>query len=81
VQDNEASDGEPGSDPPSDEAENLDEKQEEDEDDEDDYEEDEINERPAKRPRHGGFIIDEAGTALEASLKSLKIVLFECIVE
>ena len=47
-QDNEVSEAESGSDPPSDEAEDLDEEE---------YEE----LRPAKRPRHGGFIIEEAG--------------------
>ena len=46
---NEASAGESGSDPPSDEAEDLDEEEE--------FE----DLRPAKRPRHGGFIIEEAG--------------------
>ena len=45
------SDGGPGSDPPSDEAEDL------DDDEEGDYEE----LRPPKRPKHGGFIIEEAG--------------------
>jgi len=50
-QENEGSGGESGSDPPSDEAEDLDDEEEEE------YE----DLRPAKRPRHGGFIIEEAG--------------------
>nr|CAB3266712.1 transcription elongation factor SPT5 [Phallusia mammillata] len=59
VDDADASDGEPGSDPPSDEAENLDDKHEEDEE-ESEEEEFEEPHRAAKRQKVSGFIIDEA---------------------
>ncbi|CAK8694828.1 transcription elongation factor SPT5-like isoform X2 [Clavelina lepadiformis] len=58
VDDRDASDGEPGSDPPSDEAEDLDDKKDEDEDEYDEEEYEDL--RPPKRQKHGGFIIDEA---------------------
>lgn len=37
----------------------------EDEEEYDEEEEEEDDDRPRKKPRHGGFILDEAGRALQ----------------
>lgn len=39
------------------------EKEEEEEEEYDEEEEEDDDDRPAKKPRHGGFILDEAGTS------------------
>lgn len=51
IQENEVSDGEPGSEPPSDEAESIGYSDEEEE----------LQQRPSKRKKKNDFIIEEAG--------------------